>query len=199
MQLPRVIRFRSRKEDALLQATLESQPLSPHHLPHVELEQIFHDHRTRVFRAAFRITGNVNDAEDVLQTVFLRLARRDDPGSVQNLESYLYRAAINAALDLLRSRKTSASVPLDEVVAPQDAPVFSALSHSPDLRVWLRQALAKLSPRHAEMFALRYLEGYDNREIAQMLDTSQAVVAVTLHRTRGQLQKEFRSFEKRTN
>ncbi len=164
----------------------------------MELEQIFQDHRTRVFRAAYRITGNINDAEDVLQTVFLRLARRDDPGAVHNLESYLYRAAINAALDLLRSRKTSASVPLDET-APQDLPFTSALNHSQDLRVWLRQALAKLSARHAEMFALRYLEGYDNREIAQMMDTSQAVVAVTLHRTRGQLRKEFRSFVKRTN
>ena len=198
MQLPRVIRFRSRKEDALLQATLESHPLSPQELPQVELEQIFNDHRTRVFRAAYRISGNVNDAEDVLQTVFLRLARRDDAGAVQNLDSYLYRAAINAALDLLRSRKHTASTPLDETL-PQDSPFTSALNHSQDLRVWLRQALAKLSARHAEMFALRYLEGYDNREIAKMLGTSQAVVAVTLHRTRGQLRKEFQSFAKRTN
>ncbi|MEP6537899.1 MAG: RNA polymerase sigma factor [Bryobacteraceae bacterium] len=179
---------------------MENHPVSLQPVPHVELEQMFHDHRTRVFRAAYRITGNINDAEDVLQTVFLRLARREDPAAVQNLESYLYRAAINAALDLLRSRKTSANVPLDEAVSPtQDSFAFSALSHSPDLRVWLRQALAKLSARHAEMFALRYMEGYDNREIAAMLDTSQAVVAVTLHRTRGQLQKEFRSFAKRTN
>ncbi len=198
MQFSRVIRFRSRKEDALPQATLESHPLSPQELPPVELEQIFHDHRTRVFRAAYRITGNVDDAEDVLQTVFLRLARRDDPGAVLNLESYLYRAAINAALDLLRSRKHTASAPLDEF-APPDRPFSSALNHSQDLRVWLRQALGKLSARHAEMFALRYLEGYDNREIAHMLGTSQAVVAVTLHRTRGQLRKEFQSFAKRIN
>ncbi len=175
----------------MLQATTESETLPYQNRPEGELEQIFHDHRARVFRAAYRITGNVNDAEDVLQTVFLRLARRDDPGAVNNLESYLYRAAINAALDLLRSRKTSADVPLDDV-APQNQAFSSGLHHSADLRVWLRQALAQLSARHAEMFALRYFEGYDNREIAHMLDTSQAVVAVTLHRTRGQLQKEFK-------
>ena len=192
MQLPRVIRTRSKKEDTLLQAVTESQPLPRQ--SHMDLEQIFHDHRTRVFRAAYRIAGNVNDAEDVLQTVFLRLARRDDPGAVQNLDSYLYRAAINAALDLLRSRKAGANVPLDDA-APRDL----ASNHTAELKVWFRQAIAKLSERHAEMFALRYIEGYDNREIAQMLNTSQAVVAVTLHRTRGQLQKEFRSFDKRTN
>ena len=42
------------------------------------------------------------------------------------------------------------------------------------------------------MFVLRYIEGYDNREIAQMLETSPAVVAVSLFRARNQLQKEFR-------
>ena len=197
MQFPRVILIRSRKEDALLQATLTTHPLTPHDLPPLELEQIFQEHRTRVFRSAYRITGNVNDAEDILQTVFLRLARRDDPAAVQNLDSYLYRAAINAALDLLRSRKRIESAPLDEC-APPDLLLCSSLTYSQDLRVWLRQALAKLSARNAEMFALRYLEGYDNREIAKMLDTSQAVVAVTLHRTRAQLRKEFQSFAQRT-
>ena len=197
MQFPRVILSRSRKEDALLQATLPSHPLTPHDLPPLELEQIFQEHRIRVFRAAYRISGNVNDAEDVLQTVFLRLARRDDPAAVQNLDSYLYRAAINAALDLLRSRKRIESAPLDESV-PLDLLLCSSLNHSQDLRVWLWQALAKLSARNAEMFALRYLEGYDNREIAKMLDTSQEVVAVTLHRTRAQLRKEFQSFAQRT-
>ncbi len=166
-----------------------------------ELEQIFNEHRTRVFRAAYRITGNATDAEDVLQTVFLRLARRDDPGAVSNLESYLYRAAINAALDLLRSRKVANRVALDEV-APTLADESSFLpgaARSAELRQWLRQAIAKLSPRHAEMFLLRYIEGFDNREIAAMLNTSQAVIAVTLHRVRGQLKKDFRTFDKRIN
>ena len=44
------------------------------------------------------------------------------------------------------------------------------------------------------MFALRYLEGYDNREIARMLGTTQAVVAVVLHRARGRMQKEIGEF-----
>ncbi len=166
-----------------------------------ELEQIFNEHRTRVFRAAYRITGSPSDAEDVLQTVFLRLARRDDPGAVTNLESYLYRAAINAALDLLRSRKTANRVALDDV-APTLADETSFLpgaARSVELRQWLRQAVAKLAPRHAEMFLLRYIEGFDNREIAKMLNTSQAVVAVTLHRVRGQLKKDYQTYDKRTN
>ena len=72
------------------------------------LEEAFRKHRMSVFRAAYRITGNAADAEDVLQTVFLRLARRDD-SDIANVGSYLYRAALNAALDVLRSRQTAAS------------------------------------------------------------------------------------------
>ena len=156
----------------------------------VELETAFRDHRNGVFQAAYRVTGNAADAEDVLQTVFLRYARReDDAAEVSNLKSYLYRAAVNAALDLLRARQSARLEPLDEAYL-----VSSVHKHDNlDLRRWLRSALLKLNPRHAEMFALRYLEECDNREIARLMNTSQGVVAITLFRIRKQLQADFKS------
>ena len=153
-----------------------------------ELETAFRTHRTGVFQAAYRVTGNAADAEDVLQTVFLRLARReDDAAEVNNLKSYLYRAAVNAALDLLRMKQTARLEPLEE------ASLMGQKHDDLGLRLWLRGALAKLNPRHAEMFALRYFEEYDNREIARLMKTSQGVVAITLFRIRKQLQKDFNS------
>jgi RNA polymerase sigma-70 factor, ECF subfamily len=65
-----------------------------------------------------------------------------------------------------------------------------------EIKNWLRRQLATLNPRAAEMFALRYLEGLDNPEIALTMNTSQAVVAVTLHRTRARLKKGLRAFRK---
>jgi RNA polymerase sigma-70 factor (ECF subfamily) len=65
-----------------------------------------------------------------------------------------------------------------------------------EIKNWLRRELATLNPRAAEMFALRYLEGLDNPEIARTMNTSQAVVAVTLHRTRARLKKGLRGFMK---
>jgi RNA polymerase sigma factor (sigma-70 family) len=56
----------------------------------------------------------------------------------------------------------------------------------------VRAALAALPERAAEMFVLRYFDGYGNREIARMLDTSWSTVAVTLHRTRARLQKDLK-------
>jgi len=141
-----------------------------------------------VFRTAYRITGNAADAEDVLQTIFLRLLRRESSVvSVTKEESYLRRAAVNASLDLLRTRRSEQSVPLTEAGAqPQSSPA--------ELRESLRRAIARLSPRSAEIFGLRYFEDFTNQQIAQVLNISQILVAVTLHRTRRQLQEEIRSY-----
>src|ERR1700730_6389580 len=164
-----------------------------------ELEDVFRAHHACVLNAAYRLTGSMADAEDVAQSVFLRLARGGiDLRRISHLQSYLHRSAVNAALDLIRAKGHR------EAVAVETADELQAnLSHSPErlltsleIRNWLRRELAKLNPRAAEMFALRYLQGLDNPEIAQMMNTSQAVVAVTLHRARAQLKKGFRGFMK---
>lgn len=161
------------------------------------LEQIFIRHKDLIFRAAYRITGNSSDAEDVLQTVFLRLVRHDDVIAISNLAAYLHRSAVNAALDLLRTRKDAQTVSLDvDAQAPQLTTAGTA-ARATELRDWLRQALARLNPRWAEMFVLRFVEDFSNREIAGMMKTSPAVVAVVLHRTRAQLKKDFKSVKAR--
>ena len=161
-----------------------------------ELEKIFVTHHERVFRAAYRVTGNASDAEDVLQIVFLRLLRHEhNLQAVGDAGNYLYRAGVNAALDLVRSRRPS--VPLDEASAAKaiDAPWAPDRQHDPaQMREWLRRAVAQLHPTAAEMFALKYFEGFDNSEVAKLMNTSEGTVAVTLHRTRARLQREIRSY-----
>lgn len=164
-----------------------------------QLEELFRAHQVCVLKAAYRVTGSMADAEDVSQSVFLRLARGAfDPGRISNMESYLRRSAVNAALDLIRSRGDREIVPVETADEQQSNSGVSperAVS-SLEIKNWLRRQLATLNPRAAEMFALRYLEGLDNREIALTMNTSQAVVAVTLHRTRARLKKGLRAFRK---
>jgi len=156
-------------------------------IPH-ELDRAFRAYHSLVFRTAYRITGNAADAEDVLQTVFLRLLRRADADAVENEESYLRRAAINAALDVMRSRQAECTVELVDVPAER-------ARHDPrELREALGRALAQLKPRPAEIFALRFLEGFNNPQIARMLGISQVLVAVIVHRTRQQLRKELGAY-----
>ena len=173
-------------------------PMDPVQASAADLERIFREHHGMVFRAAYRVTGNANDAEDVLQTVFLRMMKRDPSAEpVDNIASFLHRAAVNAALDLIRSRQHARSIPLEDL-----EPVLAESAHrapdrehsSGEIREWLRGALGRLNPRIAEMFSLRFFEGKDNPEIARLLNTTPGTVAVTLSRTRDRLEKEYRAY-----
>jgi RNA polymerase sigma-70 factor (ECF subfamily) len=174
--------------------------------PSDELEVLFQEHYDQIYRTAYRITGNPMDAEDVLQTVFLRLARREkiatDNGQrttdildlQPNATAYLMRSAINASLDIMRSRTRSRSVSIDEVDIENLGQSFmnpETEHEDAELRKLIRSAVSKLGTKAAEMFALRYFEGYGNREIAEILGTSQMVVGVILHRSRSKMRKEI--------
>ena len=158
------------------------------------LRELFEEHHQLIFRTAWRVTGNANDAEDVLQTIFLRLLKRS-PTALEtgNAGGYLRRAAINASLDLIRSRKRSRLVALDQQLIEEVEPALDGASDPArrfaglELRDRLRRELAKVNPRAAEMFVLRYFEGYRNSEIGPMMGTSRMTVAVTLHRLRKRL------------
>ncbi len=163
--------------------------------PNADLERVFREHNRLVLRAAYRVTGSAQDAEDVLQTVFMRLVRREGGSGLSDSPShYLHRAAVNAALDIVRSRQAARTSPLDDV-----APVLAASSdESPErvqagseLRAQIRAALGRMNPRNAEIFALRYFEGYGNHEIAKMLGTSRSTINVILHRMRERLREEL--------
>jgi RNA polymerase sigma factor (sigma-70 family) len=108
--------------------------------------------------------------------------------AVANEESYLRRAAVNASLDLIRARQSARAVPLDDAALP------GAEQAGGELKDCLRRAFSSLSKRSAEIFALRHFEGFSNQQIAEELNMSSVLVAVTLHRTRRQLQKEIRSY-----
>ena len=163
--------------------------------PASELETLFQEHHGRVFRTAQRITGSSADAEDVLQTVFLRLVKgQDDYDWSKNPEAYLSRAAINASLDLLRSRTRAKAVSLDDSEINEIAGSFRSpeLVHADrELQKLVRQAVSRLGKTAGEMFVLRYYEGFDNKEIAALLNTSPLVVGVVLHRARTKLRKEI--------
>src|SRR5436190_5073078 len=71
-----------------------------------EFERLYREHATFVYRIALRITRNAEESEDILQTIFLRLLRRESSPDLQTRpRAYLYRAAVNAALDAIESRR----------------------------------------------------------------------------------------------
>jgi RNA polymerase sigma factor (sigma-70 family) len=148
--------------------------------------ELYESHYAAVYGTALRITGNSADAEDVLQTVFLRVLNRGEKLAVEQMpEAYFRRAAANAAIDLLRRRIASAEIQLDDT-SPHAAKETGTL-----LKERLRHAIAALEPGDAAMFLLRYVEGLSNGELAEMFGMEKNNIAVRLHRIRQTLQTEL--------
>jgi len=148
--------------------------------------ELYERHCDAVFRAALHVTGNPADAEDVLQTVFLRvLARGGDLGAAPLPEAYFRRAAVNAAVDLLRRRAVHAEAVYDDQAphAGSQPPVL--------LKEQLRRAIATLESEDATLFLLRHVEGLSIEELAVMFQLEKNNVAVRLHRIRIRLQAEM--------
>lgn len=162
------------------------------------IEAIYREHAPVVLRAAYRVTGNMEDAKDVVQTVFMRLVRREGGSPLSDSPThYLHRAAVNAALDVIRSRTARRAARLEDlepVLADTATESPGRRAEGLEIREHVRKALGTISPKHAEIFVLRYFEGYGNNEIASMLGTSRSTVNVILHRTRQKLQDELGDF-----
>jgi RNA polymerase sigma-70 factor (ECF subfamily) len=157
-----------------------------------DLEEIFRQHSRLVYRTAYSVTGSPQDAEDVVQNLFLQLLRRGFPPDFRkNPTAYLYRAAVNVSLNAVKSRQRHVSA-VDparlELVA--DA---HASGPDTDLQERLVRAMSQLNPRAVEMLILRYQHNSSEAEIGALLGTSRGVVAVTLFRARARLKKLLRA------
>ena len=158
-----------------------------------EIEKLFRNHSKFIYRTAFRVTGNGEDAEDVLQNLFVRIMRRDLPPDFdRNPKAYLYRAAVNMALNVVRSRSRKTSV---ETLAEVEDPCFREKSRGEsEIEESVRQALGELNAKAAEILILRHVHGYSDVEIAKFLGTSRGTVAVSLFRSRARLRKSIRTY-----
>jgi RNA polymerase sigma-70 factor (ECF subfamily) len=172
----------------VLIATREALKTLP--LP-AEFEALFLEHYDFVHRTAYRVTGNFADAEDVIQTLFLRLCRRELPAELRtNPRGYLYRAAVNASLDVIRTKRRHPAESDEEAI--RNAPSQESSPGEEELFERLRRALTELKPKAAEILILSLVHGYTDFEIAKLLNTSRGAVAVSLFRSRAKLRRSIR-------
>jgi RNA polymerase sigma-70 factor (ECF subfamily) len=145
------------------------------------IHELYEQHADAVYRSALRVTGNDADAEDAMQTVFLRMINHAGAELTHAPEHYLRRAATNAAIDILRKKQTQRETPL-EYGPERTTPAKDAL-----LKESIRRALAKLDPEDAQLFTLRNLDGFSYEELAEMFGIERGTVASRLHRIRQDL------------
>ncbi len=158
------------------------------HVLEQEFSEIFHENYPLLYRTAYSLTGSKQDAEDVVQAIFLRLLQRETALEVPfNLKGYLYRSTVNQAISVLRARKRQN---LQQNVECLELPARPAPEGVPeDIREVLLNAVAQLRPRAVQILILHYEHNYSDREIAKMLGASRGTIAVTLYRARVRLKK----------
>jgi RNA polymerase sigma factor (sigma-70 family) len=155
-------------------------------------EQLVRDHSARVYRLAYRLTGNPHDAEDLTQDVFVRVFRslhRFQPGT---FEGWLHRITTNLFLDGARRKQKIRFDGLadgSEERLPSSWPNPSEQLSDADLDHDVAAALAALAPEFRAAVVLCDIEGLSYDEIASVLDIKIGTVRSRIHRGRAQLRK----------
>ncbi len=157
-------------------------------------EDVVRDHSARVYRLAYRLTGNPHDAEDLTQDVFIRVFRslhRFQPGT---FEGWLHRITTNLFLDGARRRQKIRFDGLAEGAeeriasrwpAPAEQLADAGLDHD------VAAALAALAPDFRAAVVLCDIEGLTYEEIADVLDVKIGTVRSRIHRGRAQLRESL--------
>jgi RNA polymerase sigma-70 factor (ECF subfamily) len=161
-----------------------------------KLDKLFREHSQFVYRAAYTVTGNPYDAEEVLQTIFLRLVGRDLTDEIlANPKGYLHRAAINEAISLLRARQRRMTVPLlvkqtgkQEEENPEIVARAAASERDNVARERLQEAIAQLEPDSLAILVL-YQQGFTDAEIAAIRREPRGTISSKLTRIRATLKK----------
>ncbi|HEY6307938.1 MAG TPA: sigma-70 family RNA polymerase sigma factor [Candidatus Angelobacter sp.] len=165
-------------------------------------------HSRSIFRVVYRMTGNQQDAEEVLQETFLRAYKSLERfESRSNFGTWLYRIAVNRALDLLSSRKTQMQMkdtyqitdsPNHEeglqVQLPAAGPGPDRLLISAEIKKKVAQALTLLTPAERVAFTMRHMEGRSIEEISLALNLKASAAKNSVFRAVQKLRQELEQF-----
>ena len=145
--------------------------------------------RERVVRTAYQVTGDLDDALDVAQSVFMKLWQGlDRYDSSRRFDTWLYRVTVNAAIDFIRGRG-----PKGTIQALPDEPIDRIAEDDPGMEARLdlgalQQAFARLAgalaPKQRAAFVLREIEGLETAEVARVMGVAESTVRNHLFQAR---------------
>jgi RNA polymerase sigma-70 factor (ECF subfamily) len=176
----------------------------------MELVERYQD---KIYRLAYKVTGNATDAEDVLQEVFLKIYSKIDTFEGRSqLSSWIYRVAVNAAYQKIARDKKSRYISLDDVMPPMGSegsgPALTAdWSERPDEELLTDESQTEMMlaieelraswPDYLTVFVLKDVADMSNQEIADYLGLSLPAVKSRLHRARLFLRKRLAQYFER--
>ncbi len=159
-------------------------------------DRLVERHHVFVYNIVHGVVGNADEAADVVQEVFLLVLRK--LGSFRRgsrFATWLYRVAVNRALDRARSLSRRRWVPFAaetlNIVDPAIGPEAAATQQSDADRV--QSAMSAIAPNHRDVLVLKYFQEMSIEEISDVLGCSQDAAKVRLHRARIHFRDKYRS------
>lgn len=144
-------------------------------------KRIVEEYSTMLLRVAINQLGNQNEAEDIVQKVFLKLIKTNpDFDNSEHEKAWLLRVAINECKDLQKSSAKKKNTPLEEGITVEEGA-------DTESRLEIVSAIQKLPAKYRNVIYLFYYEGYTTAEIADILKIKKGTVESQLFRARDQL------------
>jgi RNA polymerase sigma-70 factor (ECF subfamily) len=166
----------------------------------IEFEEVYREFHPKILHYISRMTG-LHDAEDVTQEVFLKVSRSlSSFRGASKLSTWIYRIATNTALDKFKSpsiKRSQEGLESGKRVQEEDRDVWTGQKKAkPDQEIirkemseCVKEYVDRLPPDYRSVILLSELEGFKNREIADILQVSIETVKIRLHRAREKLKK----------
>lgn len=164
-----------------------------------EVVQIF---QNRIYQHCFRMIGNIHEAEDLAQEVFIRAyVNIHSFDNNRNFSTWIYRIATNLTIDRLRKRKPDYYLDA-EIKGTEGLNMYSQLAASEgipedeveslELQSYIHREISSLPPIYRSIIILRYLEEFTLKQISEILDIPLGTVKTRIHRGREALRKRLR-------
>ena len=154
--------------------------------------------RQKLYRFAFRLLGNEEDAQDITQDALMKVwGMQEKMAELQNMEAWCMRITRNLALDKIKSRKYRMSDDLDRAgelpAAQQQNP--HAVAEQNDVMEKVHVAIHALPEKYRTILQLRDIDGHSYQEIADILDIDMNEVKVNLHRARKAVREKLQNLQ----
>lgn len=169
-------------------------------------QELIGRYETKAFNLAMSFTRNIEDAEEVLQDVFVTVYRKIDGFQGKSaFSSWLYRITVNAAFMKLRKRKQNQSISIEDLNLGNEgnqwwekvdytAPGSDKLALNNEVKDTLWKAIHRLPEEYRSVFMLRDVDGLSNKEVGEILGLTIPAVKSRLHRSRLMLRKKLQRF-----
>ena len=144
----------------------------------------------KIYRLAIVMLGDSNEAQDVVQDLYENLRNKGASLNIsKNIEASILRSGKNLCIDKLRRRKRTQKIP-EQIIPPENIDGNSTIGRV-FLREHLMRMIALLPEKQRIVIQLRDIEGYNFNEIAEIMESDEATIRVTLSRARKKIKEEL--------